>query len=372
MSEWKRRLFLTIRHRIISSRVFVISSRSKCTSRIGTFSKKELSYDVHVNSVCKIRCLSSITSAASSTCLEDFFGESVTFIHPVKAIDHDDGSSKNEAIEALDSFQLGIITRGKTCFEGGDSEGDSIQASHSAAIVWANILRQAFAFNGPDSRSLCPMLTVAAVAPLLCQTGVDYVRYLDRCIMSSSRSNNFNVSSSTDILILPMAQRAVQQLHSSSVVAQTPNLLSNREILHLEALNELLQNRHQDALSKYLHILSLHPGDVLALALAMDVAYVVGKPVMALRAATSVSRYIEERRQRGASFSSLFISGYNAASAWVSLGLALGGKYRDAESLAQMALGGDSSSSGGIAAAALSVLYDGEGRTLKFKNPNIN
>ena len=232
-------------------------------------------------------------------------------------------------VETLDSFQLGIITRGKTCFEGGDSEGDSIQASHSAAIVWANILRQAFAFNGPDSRSLCPMLTVAAVAPLLCKTGVDYVRYLDRCLMSSSRSNNFNVSSSTDILILPMAQRAVQQLHSSSVVAQTPNLLSNREILHLEALNELLQNRHQDALSKYLHILSLHPGDVLALALAMDVAYVVGKPVMALRAAMSVSRYIEERRQRGASFSSLFISGYNAASAWVSLGLALGGKYRE-------------------------------------------
>jgi hypothetical protein len=291
-----------------------------------------------------------------ATSLEDFSGERVTFLHPNNDAKTNRQATMKVALEALDIFQIGIITRGKTFFDGGDSEGDSIQASHAAAISWSDFLLQARAFNNDTASSeeeglivscRCPMLTVAAVAPLICQTGVHYVKYLDR------RS----AATATEFSILPMAQRAVQQLlHNNDKSSPTRNLLSNRERLHLEALNFLIQNMHTHALSVYLHILTLHPGDVFALALAIDVAYVVGKPIMALRAATSVSRYIDERRQRGAA---LFISGYNVALSWVSLGLALGGKYRDAEAMAQSA---SPSSSGGVSSASLSVVYDGEGR----------
>ena len=282
----------------------------------------------------------------TTTCLDDFFGETVTFIQSSSNA----ALSLNEAMEALDTFQLCVITRGKTCTEGGDSEGDSIQASHSAAIAWAELLRQAHAHNNSSSKTeeiiVAPMMAVAAVAPLICQTGVDYVRYLDRCLAG----NNI---SPPDFSILAMAQHAVSHRDSPH--------LSNRERLHLKALNLLLHNRHTEALSIYIHILTLHPGDVLALALAMDIAYVVGSTASAFRAATAVSRYVAERGRHGASLSSSF-SGYNVASAWVALGLAMRGKYRDAEILSQSVLRRDSSSSGGVVTAALSHVFDGEGR----------
>jgi hypothetical protein len=331
-----------------------------------------------------------------SICLEDFFGERVTFFlqSPPTAGPEDNASAAdatrkkylqriNDAIQALDAFQLNVITRGKSNFsEGGDSDGDSIQASHASAVAWADLLVQAFAFHkssstttSPTNRSrmstnflACPMLTVVAVAPLLCQTGVQYVKYLDKCLRATIASSG---STASEFSFLLMIQQTLQQLQycnhnkndNNNSQLLLSSLLSPREKLHLEALHLLMQDRHRDALSVYLKLLTLHPGDIVALTLAIDVAYVIGEPKLALRAATSVSRYIQERRQRGpSSLSTYFISGYNVALSWVSLGLALGEKYREAETMAQSALGADSSSTGGISTATLCTVYDAEGR----------
>jgi len=343
-------------------------------------------------------------SEMRSICVEDFFGERVTFFlqspptaGPEEVATADakkpDLQRINDAIQALDTFQLSVITRGKSNFsEGGDSDGDSVQASHASAVAWVDLLIQALAFHKSSSTThststtnnnntntsstnflACPMLTVVAVAPLLCQTGVQYVKYLDKCLRATIPSSS---TTGSEFSFLLMVQHTLQQLqycnhnnnndnnnNNNNQLLLLSSLVSPREKLHLEALHLLMQDRHRDALSVYLKLLTLHPGDILALTLAIDVAYVIGESKLALRAATSVSQYIQERRQRGpSSLSTYFISGYNVAFSWVSLGLALGGKYREAETMAQSALGADSSSTGGISTATLCTVYDAEGR----------
>jgi hypothetical protein len=75
---------------------------------------------------------------------------------------------------------------------------------------------------------------------------------------------------------------STDETHSTTLGSSVP-ILSPRERWHLHALHQLLQNNHREAMGAYLRLLELFPGDLLALSLALDVAYTLGDADLALR-----------------------------------------------------------------------------------------
>jgi hypothetical protein len=193
----------------------------------------------------------------------DFFGEPVTFF----GIDSKDDIST--VVASLDVFEIGVATKGKAFTGGGEEHGMNIQAAHSAALAWLELLRHASLLNqGPKC---APMIAYVATAPMLAQTGVGYLKYIDSLLSQ--------VNSGVDGL--PPIQ--MFDLAKTAVAAKDNEFLNPREKSHLLALDCMLRQDHKRALIVLLRLLEICPGDGVALSIALDLAHTVGDPHAALR-----------------------------------------------------------------------------------------
>lgn len=258
----------------------------------------------------------------------DFFGEPVTFPTP----------PHQNAMAALDGCLLSVVSKGKSAVGGGGSEaGIEAVSAHSAAVAWAEGLR--FAVN-----SQCPMLVVVTVAPLLVQAGVGYVHHLDSLLEHTER--------------LPgVGTPQMLELARKSVSYKNDGRFEERERLHLIALECLLQSQHAEAMVVYLRILQSCPGDALALAQALDLAWMLGDKEAASSAVGSVAAYWNERRG-GLVRPSL--PGHAMVSSYVALGLAVNGRDEEAEAITERSM--RESVAGALATWAQAHIFDARGR----------
>lgn len=185
----------------------------------------------------------------------DLFGEPVTFFG---------GEDVDEAMAAMDEFVVAVLSKGNTCSNGGDEEGLSVQAAHSAALAWAELLRAA-ALWGVSS----PMLAVAAIAPLLTQANAGYLRTVDTLLKQVDSNVSVSVS------MLDIARTAASMKDDERLTA--------RERQHLEALHQMLSRERRQAMEILLRLLQQAPGDALALSLTIDLANTIGDRRSAMR-----------------------------------------------------------------------------------------
>lgn len=202
----------------------------------------------------------------------DFFGEAVTFA----GLSSKQETTKN-ARAALDGFLLCVVSKGLACVGGGDEAGLEPKSAHAAAIAWAECLRHAAVWNPtasahPQTKS-APMLAVVAVAPLVAQTGMGYLKHIDSLLKQAKPG----LPGLPTIQLYDIATAAIAHKNDTQK-------FNKRERLHLLALEYMMmRGDHTTALATYLRILRSCPGDTLALSLAMDVAMVVGDRLSALR-----------------------------------------------------------------------------------------
>lgn len=295
----------------------------------------------------------------------DFFGEPITFFLKEENNNHHPNSNKSikkpfvceEALISYDTFIIQYITKGKSSDDGGDEFGISAKAAHSTAIPWSdlfkNLLKSCYqdkTNNGDGSnhwKCEAPMLACAAISPILALGGSSYLKLLDESY-AKSMSPSFTI----------MSKAATSYLENQNEIVDK---LSDRERYHLHALKYLLEDNHPMALSSLRKLLELCPGDALGLSLALDIASVIGDKQNAFYAATSVASYWNERGQRSATGQTA-IPGYAIGSSLIALGLAVGGRFREAEQLVDIALKRDTGGSAGICAWAFAHIYDSEGR----------
>lgn len=271
----------------------------------------------------------------------DFFGEPISFLK------HESSSiMPTETLLAFDAHLIQIISKGRAYNDGGDEFGIRIKAAHSSAITWADLIRHCLRWTERDAdgvlKSHSPMLIVAAFSPLLTNSGVSYLKKID-----------------TDDLNLEFS---FVELIGAAVAMRKCDALLARERNHLQALHYLMNNEPDKALATLCKLLEQCPGDALALSLIMDLSYYLSDNAAAFNAATAVASYWNERGQRGATGQTA-IQGHALGSSLISLGLALGGRVREAEQLAEMGISRDKTGSAGVAAWALSHIYDVEGRS---------
>ena len=184
------------------------------------------------------------------------------------------------AMAALDGFLLGVVSKGRSCIGGGQEGGLAMQAAHSVALQWAEALRHAAVWNdAPDDDNdipkAAPMLAVVAVAPVLVQTGVAYLRHMD-ALLAQAKPGPPGVPT---IQMESMARAAAAHKDNDAQ-------LTLRERLHLQALHHLLMSTfsgHATAMTLYQKILELCPGDVFALSQVMDLCWVLGDKASAMR-----------------------------------------------------------------------------------------
>eukprot|EP00934_Nitzschia_sp_Nitz4_P000326 Nitzschia sp. Nitz4//scaffold260_size33533//26353//28686//NITZ4_007882-RA/size33533-processed-gene-0.3-mRNA-1//1//CDS//3329544692//326//frame0 len=277
----------------------------------------------------------------------DFFGEPVTFFGVDKTESKGSDYNIDNAVASLDGFVIGAVSKGKSFTGGGEEEGVSVQAAHSSALAWAELLRHASLWNRAGRSA--PMLAYVAVAPLLAQTGVGYIRYLDK-ILSTVDSGVDELSS--PIQLLALAQQAA--------LKKDDEHLNSREKAHLQALDCMLRHDHKRALVILLRHLQRCPGDGFALSMAMDLAHTTGDTGAALRAGSSVASYWNERR---GGILRPSIPGFNTISGLISVGLAVGGRRSEAEQLAVFAMERGEKLAGGVSTWAMAHILDAEGRT---------
>jgi len=277
----------------------------------------------------------------------DFFGEPVTFLGVSSAKEEQGDTAIAKAVASLDGFVIGIASKGKSFTGGGEEEGIFTQGAHSAALAWSELLRHASLWNSGRGRS-APMLAYVAVSPMLVQTGVGYVSYVDHLLSK--------VDSGVDRL--PPIQ--LLQLAREAASKKDDEYLNPRERAHLQALDCMLRHDHKRALVILLRHLQKCPGDGLALSLALDLAHTVGDSTAALQAAGSVAAYWNERR---GGILRPSIPGYNTATALIAVGLAVGGRRAEAEPLAMFAIDKGEKLAGGVATWAMAHILDAEGRT---------
>jgi hypothetical protein len=220
---------------------------------------------------------------------------------------------------------------------------------HSLVVLlkaWADLLRHATIWNSNEKSA--PMLAYIAVVPLLVQTSVSYINYIDHLLLQ--------VESGVDGL--PSLQ--LMLLAEKAAAAKDDENLNQRERTHLQALDCMLQHDHKRALAILTRHLQSCPGDGLALSLALDIAHTVGDKDAALRVSGSVAAYWNERQGKLLRPS---IPGYSTALSLIALGAAVGGRHDLAERLALETINKGEKLAGGIATWALAHVYDAEGRT---------
>jgi hypothetical protein len=266
----------------------------------------------------------------------------------------------SSAIASLDGFIIGVASKGKAFTGGGEEDGVSTQSAHSAALAWAELLRHAAIWNKADDSNgnstspttpeitAAPMLIHVAVAPILAQTGIAYFHHLDSLL----RQVDSGVEDLPPISIVDLARRAVATIDNA--------FLNSREKAHLKALDCLMRQDHRRAMMVLYRHLQVCPGDALALSLLLDVAHTVGDAEVALRGASAVAAYWNERR---GGIIRPSIPGYNTTMAMIALGLAVGGRRAEAETMATTVRSKGEKLAGGISTWALAHVLDAEGRT---------
>ena len=352
----------------VDSRHFSLDARTKTSTSCANVSR--IPRSVHCRAF-------SDAAAAESTSIQDenipqqrrlqhfsdFFEEPVTFFGGSGGAAGDPAL----AMAALDTHIVSVVSKGKSADGGGDEEGIPTKSAHSYAISWVELLERAMQWNGAksaslgsavgtDTRTAAPMLVVAAVAPLLAQAGSAYVSNVDRILASTTVAAS--PRNPTIVQMMPMAH------YAASFKDCDDDTLSPREQHHLRALHHLLNDEHREALECYQKILQLCPGDALALSLALDVSSTLSDGSAALRAATSVASYWNERGRRGLpGVTNAVQPGHSIGTALIAVGYAAGGRYVEAERLAEEALTRDDAGAGGVAVWALATAYDAEGRS---------
>ena len=298
----------------------------------------------------------------------DFFGEPVTFLTSTnnKNVESD---KIIQMMKSYDTFMLGVITRGKTSSGGGDEHGLTIQSAHSFALEWIDLLT--YCEYGYQHRNKIqttnihpirsPMMVVAAVAPILAIAGLNYVKYIDSILFQTKQK----------IRLLPLVHKALADYDKYKVSKSSKtrdNALSIREEFHLQTLYYLLHQNLPAAQQTLQCLLHQCPGDAFALSLVLDISYSLGDTQSALRTSASVASYWNER-DKGHIYSSTSSSHpaqYSLGTSLVSLGLAVGYRFREAELLAEKAKNAErftlTKGASGIYSLALAHVYDGEGR----------
>ncbi len=279
----------------------------------------------------------------------DFFDEPVTIFYNSEAAPIIEVGT---IMASLDTHAMCVVTRGKsTAGSGGDELGISASSAHAVAITWSSLLQEIEALS--KNSVILPMTIVTALSPLLAQTGVAYLQCIDSIIQQQSNSGHERMS------LYSMAERALDLLDSKTVT-----LLSIREKFHLQILQHLIQNDFHAALIVLHRLLEQCPGDAFALSLIMDIAHTLGKKEAPLRAASAVASYYNDRGRRSGVFSQSSLSSHQIGSAYIALGLAVGGKLSLAERTAEQigAILIDMEGVGGVTAWALAHVFDAEGR----------
>ena len=212
----------------------------------------------------------------SCSTLLDFFGEPITFFSSDTKNTVNATATTDNAMAATDSFLLAVVSKGISSIGGGEEAGIDLKPAHSVALSWAEALRHAAVWNMPrhsnnNKSKSAPMLAVLSVAPLLAQAGVSYVKHLDTLLEQATPG----ARGLPPINLFELAETAIEEMDDPD--------LDDREVLHLEALQALLEDDHKTALAIVLKILRLCPGDVLALSLAMDLSLTNGDKDSALR-----------------------------------------------------------------------------------------
>ena len=303
----------------------------------------------------------------------DFFGEPVTFTMSKSS----NASLRQEVMAVHDEYLLGVLSYGKMCRGGGGDEGLEVQAAHSFAMVYAKFLN--VLFENYEEFQFAPKLAVAAVMPMLASAGVDYVRHVDGLLSRAANSSD-DLFVDNNKQLLSLAQNAVSVLcHSDNNVTSTTReadtedaILWNRlkeeltppEILHLEAMDFLLQDKPKEALQTFIVLLTRSPGDALALMSALELSYRLGDDKSAALLSGCVASYWSERAKTiGGVMDS---PGHFLGSSMIALGFAAASGEQGnstAEGLATAALSQDYEASGSVAARALCTVYEAEGRS---------
>jgi hypothetical protein len=298
----------------------------------------------------------------------DFFREPVTFFQNPVTCSGDVLSRQPDiasAIAALDGFLIGIVSKGKAFTGGGEEDGVRVQAAHSSAMAWAEMIRHCAVWNnnGDESSNLpttaAPMLIYVTVAPVLAQAGVAYLYHLDHLLQQVDSK----VQDYPNISLVRLTERAIEMLHDD----EDPSVpLTSRERVHLQVLDCLFHPQtYPDGHGRAMMILYRHlqkcPGDALALSLLMDICHTVGNTDIPLRAATAVAAYWNERK--GGMIFKPSIPGYNTTMAVIALGMAVGGRLAEAETIAERVRSRGEKLAGGMSTWALAHIFDAEGRT---------
>ena len=286
----------------------------------------------------------------------DFFGEPITFVF--QSMDQGDIA---DIMARHDEYILSIISRGKAAsanhrVDSGGDEGIEVKSAHAMAIVYSKFLE---ALVESRHRFHAPMLTCAAVIPLLVNSCLHYVKKVDG-LLAATTSNNVSIK------LLELAQDCVVKNSKIDEHLTEPELLY-KDVLAL-LLDENKKNK-EEALSKLMTILHRCPGDAFAMHCALELAYSLGgtqTSFSACRIAGSVASYWNERsRQFGSGI--LNSPGYYLGSSLIAVGLANGssssGSTLMAEGLSVAALSQDKVGCGALAAYALACSMEAEGRS---------
>jgi hypothetical protein len=322
----------------------------------------------------------------------DFFGEPVTFATGAAAAPAGSNESPrstttnkamtSRAMAAYDGHLLTVVTRGLSAIGGGEEEGLEVQAAHASALSWSEALRFAAAWNSSpvekeddndEEKALdravqsCPMLAVVTVAPLLAQAGVAYASHLDQLLQHTRPA----APGLPTLSFVRIARSAVERLHHhhhrdhrDHPSDHNRSGLSDREVLHVQALECLLDQNPKGALRRLLKLLRKCPGDVLALSLAVDVSHRLGDAGAALRAAGGVAAYWEERK---GGFIAPSLPGHAISTSYQAVGFAAssgGSAVSLAELLADRVLSSrrHCGITGGVATWAHALVCDATGR----------
>lgn len=265
-----------------------------------------------------------VTSGGGLHRQSDFFGEAITFVKDldsthVQGVHSQHNQSTNQmktmigpsradgnisdALSSFDGMSLCILSKGSANLHtGNDADGPDAKSFHSSALAWKEVLQYAWEWNnskqdlgdtGVPSIRTCPMLVVAAVAPVVAQGGMHYLHRIDKLLSTTREFTTISPPS-----LWTMANDAVS-FRDATLLSNTNDCSNNdpdtysgpslqhlftpRERWHMHALHQLLHNNHRLAMGAYLRLLELFPGDLLGLSLALDVAYTLGDSNAALR-----------------------------------------------------------------------------------------
>ena len=241
---------------------------------------------------------------------EDFFGETVTF-PPSNNESIIPSEQSMNILSSMNAFAISTVTKGMSSEVvtsannddggggyvggkgGGDGDGPSVMAAHSVAVVWSDLLYR-ITHESSMSSSIIEvpvMAKVYAVSGLYATAGSSYVQNLDDVYISNiTNTNSKRIYRKNDISLVQIAKEAIAILEpfdndcSNNRNYTNHNIesvydhsyLSRREVIHIHALQYMMDDRRGDALCILTELLETCPGDIFALNLIVDLSCALG------------------------------------------------------------------------------------------------